>query len=488
MLRFPHSFMGSHWRDRVEETQSQIFTRILTRAQNTVISQKYNITKDTSYSAFASSVPLFTYDTLFPYIDRMMQGEADVLTKGVVASYAKSSGTTTGRSKYIPTPKNYLKNNHLRGGKDIIAEYLKDNPNSKVPVGKTISITGSITDVEDTPSQAGDISALIIKALPWWTSHTRPYTKDLALHASWPHKAGEIARHTKDADIVSLYGVPTWMLEILELVRKESAERTIHEVWPNLEVFFYGGVAFEPYKKRYDAVIGKQIEYRGVYNASEGVIAFEDDPYKHKGELLLCTNHDIFYEFLPVGEEKAVPVTEVEKGKRYAVIITTTSGLWRYTIGDVVEFTSTKPYRLRIVGRTTQYMNAFGEEVVAGNAAKAVAYAADKADAEVREFTAAPTFETTDSQGAHEWIFEFIVPPKDMELFKRFLDEKLKELNSDYEAKRDKGVILGEPIIHTVEEGTFRKYLENKGKLGGQNKVPMLSNEREYIKEILTNQ
>lgn len=479
------------WKDTPLDTQQRVFEKCLFENEGVAFLRDHGVSTEDTYATFAKKVPVSSYEKLFPYIERMMQGEENVLVSGRVEKYAKSSGTTNSRSKYIPTTDEYLKGNHLKAGKDIVASYIRAHPDTEIASGGSIGITGSIADVPDTKARAGDISALITEALPWWASKTRPYKKDVALHPSWAHKAEAIAESSKDKDVVSLYGVPTWMQEILETTLSKTGEKSIKDVWPNLEVFFYGGVAFNPYRKQYEALIGGSgIEYRGVYNASEGAIAFEDEPSAHPDELLLCTDHDIFYEFVPfrggvVFEKETVDLSGVVVGQRYALVLTTTGGLWRYLIGDVIEFTSTVPYRLKIVGRTTQYINAFGEELVADNAVHAIEQASTATGAEVRAFTATASFDAPPAQGTHEWVFEFVTPPTGLDPFRDVLDEALRERNSDYDAKRTGDVILGLPRIHSVPEGTFRRYMEAKGKLGAQNKIPMLSNEGDFVKEIL---
>ena len=479
------------WPKRVRADQEKILKALITKNKNTIIGREYSFEKIETYEDFRKTLPVFSYETISPYIALMIAGEKNILTSAQVVEYAKSSGTSTGRSKYIPTPASYMQGNHLKGNYDMISSYARAHPHTNIFSGKTISITGSYSRIPDSQYEAGDISALMMRATPWWTAGARSYSKELALHPSWPHKAKEIVEKTLDANVVLIGGTPVWMIEILEMAKEKSGVKTLRELWPNIEVFFHGAVPFAPYRKTVEALIGKEsFEFHEVYNASEGFFAFEDEPKKHPGEMLLCTDHDIFYEFVPVEDcipiGDAVPLSEVKPDVHYAILITTGGGLWRYMVGDVIVFCSTDPYRLKIVGRTTQYINAFGEEVVADNASNAIEEAAQKTGAVVQAFTAAPTFDAGSSQGAHEWAIEFRTEPKERERFALALDEALRLRNSDYDAKRTEDVILGKPIVRIVPAGTFRKFMEAQGKLGGQNKVPILCNERKTLEGVLS--
>lgn len=490
IIRFFAISKNSRWSENAEATQEKIFRRLLASGRHTAFGREHGFESVRNHADFCELVPTAPYEELFPYIARMLSGEEHVLTTHPVTEYAKSSGTTNSRSKFIPTSRAYMRHNHLKAARDIITAYARRHPDTQIFLGKAITVTGSYSAIPDSRFLAGDISALMTNAVPWWAQHARSYRKSLALHPSWPYKAKKISERTLDKDIVSLWGAPTWMLEILELAKEKSGKMTVRETWPDLEVFFHGAISFAPYRKTYEDLIGDpNMEFCEIYNASEGVFAFEDDPKGHPGELLLCTDHDIFYEFIPVADcmpvGEAVRLDAVVAGRQYALVITTGGGLWRYIIGDVVVFTSTNPYRLKIVGRTTQFMNAFGEEVVAENAARAIEEAALATGSEVQAFTAAPTFFAGASQGAHEWAIEFRVEPNERASFARALDISLRKRNSDYDAKRAGDVVLGEPILQIVPGGTFRTYMEREGKLGGQNKMPMLSNERKYLEAVL---
>lgn len=490
VVRFFAMSWDTGWPDDAYASQARILSSIIEKNKETVFGKEYHLDQVNTYTEFREKVPVFSYENIFPYIERIIAGEKNILTASPVREFSKSSGTTNSRSKYIPTPAAYMKGNHLKASYDMISFYARSHPHTNIFSGKSIVISGSYSQIPNSQFYAGDVSALMMNATPWWTAGAKPYSKELALHPSWPHKAKEIVDKTVDKNVVLIAGTPTWMIEILELAKKKGNVKYIREIWPNIEVFFHGAVAFHPYRKTIEKLVGKEsFEFREVYNSSEGYFAFEDDPKNHPGEMLLCTDHDIFYEFMAVEnctpKGGAIPLAEVVPGIHYAMVITTTGGLWRYMIGDVVEFTSTHPYRLKIVGRTTQYLNAFGEEVVADNATQAIKDAATAANCEVQAFTVTPTFTVEGSQGAHEWAIEFKTAPRDLKIFAGALDASLRKRNSDYDAKRTGDVILGEPILHIVKQGTFRKHLESKGKLGAQNKVPLLSDDRSYLEEIL---
>lgn len=491
--RIIRSFVVSRdgdWMQSPIKTQEKILQNFLRSNAETVFGKKYSVQDIQTYADFRSSVPVSSYEDIFPYIERMQKGEHAVLTHTVVREYAKSSGTANGRSKFIPTPSEYMANNHLKACRHMIEAYARTHPDTKIFSGKAITIAGSMSPIPGSDALAGDVSALMTRAVPWWTACAKPYSKSLSLHPSWSYKAEKIASATVGAHVVSLFGTPTWMLEILEIVKTKSGAATLGALWKDIEVFFHGAVSFAPYRKTFESLIAKpNMEFREVYNASEGVFAFEDDTINHSGELLLCTDHDIFYEFIPivdcVPKGEAVSITDVVPDVQYAMLITTGGGLWRYLIGDIIIFTSVAPYRIKIVGRTTQYINAFGEEVIADNAIRALDEAARATGAEVQQFTASPTFEAAPAQGAHEWVIEFRTAPLDIEAFAVSLDSALRALNSDYDAKRTGDIILAKPVVHVAPSGTFRAYLEEKGKLGGQNKVPLLSGDRKILEEVL---
>lgn len=490
VVRFFAMSFDTGWPNVAIETQTRIFNFIVEKNKHTAFGLDHKLESVKTYDDFRTIIPVSSYEELFPYIERIIKGEKNILTVFPVEEFSKSSGTTNSRSKYIPTPNVYMKGNHLKASYDMISSYARSHPHTNIFSGKSIVISGSYSEIPGSQFRAGDISALMMNATPWWTAGAKPYNKKLALHPSWPHKAKEIVEKSLDKNIVLLGGTPTWMIEILEIAKEKGGVEYIRELWPNIEVFFHGAVAFAPYRKTIEKLIGKEsFEFREVYNASEGFFAFEDSPKKNPGEMLLCTDHDIFYEFMPVEDcipkGEAVPLKEVVTGIHYAMLITTTSGLFRYMVGDVVTFTTTSPYRLKIIGRTTQFMNAFGEEVVADNVVHAIKEASQVSGAEVHAFTVAPTFNAAPAQGAHEWAIEFKTAPKHISVFIEALDASLRRRNSDYDAKRTGDVILSLPLVRVVEEGTFRKFLESKGKLGAQNKVPLLSDNRTALEEIL---
>ncbi len=483
------------WREDPIYFQNKFLKKLIKENSHTEFGKKYNIKNISNYSDFHKKIPIFSYEDFFPWIEKTMKGEEDIITHHGIYEYAKSSGTTNDRSKYIPTPRSYMKRNHREGGLDMLANYIYLNPKTKIYFGSYIAVSGTLNKNNNDNFISGDISALISRSMPWYTKFNMPYKKKLALHPSWSYKSKEIINQSLTRDVRSLVGTSTWMLEMLEYAKEITEAKSLHDVWPNLEVFFHGAVAFAPYKKAFDELFpDKPINYRDVYNSAEGIFAFEDDAESHPRELLLLVDHDVYYEFiemkdcLPVGN--AVPLSDVKIGIEYAMIITTGSGLWRYMIGDTVVFVNISPYRLRIVGRTKYFINAFGEELVASNAEQAIEKASKECGAIVRAFTAAPIFykktKTKNiSQGAHEWAVEFANQDFNFEKFCKTLDENLREINSDYDSKRIGDVILGAPVVYKIKEGTFRAWMESRGKLGGQHKVPVLSNERKYIDAVL---
>jgi len=421
---------------------------------------------------------------------RMMAGEENVLWNTPVNWFAKSSGTTSDKSKFIPISEESLTDNHFKASKDVLSNYYKNFPSSDLLTGKGLVVGGShqISKVNE-EIQYGDLSAVLMQNSPFWGQWLRTPELSVALLDEWENKIEKLAQITAAENVTSLAGVPTWTLILLKRILEIRGKATIKEVWPNLELYINGGVSFVPYKEQFDKIIGGKINYLEIYNASEGFIAAQQSP--DDDGLLLFTEHGIFYEFMPVEEYgKENPVTvglkNIAIGKNYALVISTTGGLWRYLIGDTVQFTSLNPYKLKITGRLKHYMNAFGEEVIVDNSDKAIAIAAERTNAVVNDYTAAPVYFSDHSNGAHEWLVEFDVPPISMESFIATLDVALKGINSDYEAKRHKNIALRLPIVHSMPKGTFTKWLRSKGKLGGQHKVPRLSNEREVLEEILS--
>ncbi len=471
-------------------TQEAQLSLLIERAENTQFGNEYKFNKIHNYSDFAKQVPLNDYNTLFPYIEKMMKGESDILWQGKVKWFAKSSGTTSSKSKFIPVTEEALQANHYQGAKDVLAYYLANYPNSKLFQGKTLKLGGSKRMLKVDEAYVGDLSAIMIDNMPFWSNMVTVPEKKTALLSDWEIKIDKIIEEALASNLTGLAGVPSWMMMLMKEVLKKTGKNNILEVWPNLEVFFHGGVSFAPYKQEYKKLFPSDtFNYMEIYNASEGFFALQDR--KDHDDLLLMLDYGIFYEFIPMEHfdglhsKRIIPLTDVEMDKNYAMIISTNSGLWRYIIGDTVRFTSLKPYRIKITGRTKHFINVFGEEVVIENTDKAIEIASQKTNSSVLEYTVAPVFMKTDKKGAHEWMIEFEKEPDDFETFKKILDETLQSLNSDYEAKRYLNMTLKFPVIHKANKGLFYYWLKEKGKLGGQNKVPRLSNKRDFIEELL---
>jgi GH3 auxin-responsive promoter len=474
------------------EVQDEVLKKLLNAARFTEFGQRYSFEDIVNYDDFKKRVPVHTYEQLFPYIDRLMRGEQNVLWPTEVKWFAKSSGTTNARSKFIPVSPESLEDCHFKGGKDLLSIYVNNYPDTTIFSGKGLGVGGSYQVNEFDPtstSHYGDVSAVIMQNLPPWAEFIRTPSLEVALMDNWEEKIDRIATQTAKVDVAHIAGVPTWTFLLLQRILELEKKENILEVWPNLEVFFHGAVAFAPYRKLFKNLIpGDRMNYWETYNASEGFFGIQDRT--NSDELLLMLDYGVYYEFIPVEEfEKEYPITiglsEVEIGKNYAMVISTNSGLWRYNIGDTIKFTSTAPHRIKISGRTKHFINAFGEEVIIENAEAAVTRACDYTGAVISNFTAAPIYLEKSKRGGHEWIIEFKAPPKSLEEFTKILDETLRKVNSDYDAKRAHDLALIAPKIHSVAEGTFYNWMKKRGKLGGQHKVPRLSNSREYVDEIL---
>jgi hypothetical protein len=478
-----------NWSNHPVAVQREVLQELVTAAQYTEFGRKYKFSKLFSLREFKKNVPIHEYDDIKPYIHRMMDGEKNILWNTPVTWFAKSSGTTSDKSKFIPISEESLQDNHFQASKDVLSNYYKNFPSSDLLTGKGLVVGGShqISKVND-EIQFGDLSAVLMQNSPFWGQWIRTPELSVALLDEWEEKIEKLAQVTAEENVTSLAGVPTWTLLLLKRILEIKGKTTIKEVWPNLELYINGGVSFVPYKDQFDKIIGDKINYLEIYNASEGFIAAQVNP--DDDGMLLFTEHGIFYEFLPVEEygcenPSTVGLNRVQVGKNYALVISTTGGLWRYLIGDTVQFTHLNPYKIKITGRLKHYMNAFGEEVIVDNSDKAIAHAAEKTNAVITDYTAAPVYITEESNGAHEWLIEFEKEPDDFDNFITELDNELKNINSDYEAKRHKSIALRLPIVHKLQAGTFTNWLRSKGKLGGQHKVPRLSNERDMLEEIL---
>ncbi len=474
------------------EVQDEMLKKLLTTGRYTEFGQKYSFEELVNYEDFKRRVPIHTYEQLFPYIERQMRGEQNILWPSEIKWFAKSSGTTNARSKFIPVSPEALEECHFKGGKDLLSIYVNNFPDTKIFSGKGLAVGGSLHANEhdqSSASQYGDVSAVILQNLPPWAQFIRTPSLDVALMSNWEEKIERLARETAKEDVRHISGVPTWTVLLLQRIMEQEKKSSILEVWPNLEVFFHGAVAFNPYRNLFKSLIpSDKMCYWETYNASEGFFGIQDQ--KDSEDLLLMLDYGIFYEFIPVDEldqdyPDAISLSDVEIGKNYAMVITTNAGLWRYNIGDTIKFTSKSPYRIRISGRTKHFINAFGEELIIENAEAAITNACEVTGAVIDNYTAAPVYLEKSKRGGHEWIIEFKAEPNDFEKFGKVLDDTLRKVNSDYDAKRSHDLALVAPKIHKVAEGTFYNWMKKRGKLGGQNKVPRLYNTREYVDEIL---
>lgn len=471
------------------EVQDEWFKKLIATAKNTEWGKKYDYRSIDSLEKFKERVPINHYDDLKPYIDRLRQGEQNILWPEEVKWFAKSSGTTAGKSKFIPVTDSAIEECHYKAGKDLLSLYFSLNHESEFFNGKSLVMGGSgeIQEVSNSSFYEGDLSAILMTNLPFWAQFKRTPSLAIALMDEWESKLELIAESTIDHDVTSISGVPSWMLVLLKKILYKSGKNSLLEVWPNLEVFFHGGVSFEPYRKQFEEIIpSEKMIYLDTYNASEGFFAIQDQ-IKNE-DLLLMLDYGIFYEFLPVSElgkshPETVQLDEVQIGVNYAMIISTNAGLWRYLIGDTIKFTTINPFRIRITGRTKNFINVVGEELIIDNAEKAMNMACSKTNSVITEYTAAPQF--IKNEIAHQWVIEFNKPPENIEFFQEVFDNALKSVNSDYEAKRYHDLVLKMPIITCVPANTFYNWMKKKDKLGGQNKVPRLSNQREYVEEIL---
>ncbi len=475
------------------DVQDELLKKLLQTARGTEVGREFDFSSLDSYDQYRERVPISTYEQIFPNIERLMRGEQNILWPSEIKWFSKSSGTTNARSKFIPVSAEALEDCHFKGGKDMLSIYVNNHPDTKIFDGKGLAVGGSYQLNENDPSATsyyGDVSAVLMQNLPTWAEFIRTPSLGTALMTNWEEKIEKLARETATVNVTNIVGVPTWTILLMQRIVELQGKKSIIEVWPNLEVFFHGAVSFKPYRSLFNTLIpNPRMNYWETYNASEGFFGIQDQT--DSDELLLMLDYGIFYEFIPMDDfknenAKAVRLSEVELGKNYAIVISTNSGLWRYSIGDTIKFTSIVPYRIKISGRTKHFMNAFGEEIIVENAETAITKACSETGAIINNFTAAPIFLQENKRGGHEWIIEFRVEPNDQQKFSRVLDTTLREINSDYDAKRAHDLALVAPTIHAVAEGTFYAWMKKRGKLGGQNKVPRLSNSREYVEDILT--
>ena len=477
------------WMQHPVAAQREVLQDLVTSAQYTEFGRKYDFSSLYTVRDFKKAVPIHEYDDLKPYITRIMEGEQNLLWNTPINWFAKSSGTTSDKSKFIPISNESLEDNHFRGAKDVLTLYYQFNPYSDLLTGKGLIIGGSHTvhQIND-ETHYGDLSAVLLQNSPFWGKWVRTPELSIALMDEWESKIEKLAQHTIHENVTSISGVPTWTMVLFRRILEITGKQTIAEVWPDLELYLHGGVSFVPYREHFEKLIGKPINYLEMYNASEGVFAAQDSP--DADGMLLFTDHGIFMEFMPLeeygkDEPKTIGLRDVELSKNYALVISTNGGLWRYCIGDTVQFTSLNPFRIKVSGRIKHYINAFGEELIVDNTDRAIKLACEQTGAVVNDYTAAPVYFSAEGNGAHEWLIEFEKEPASIDHFSYELDIALKQCNSDYEAKRTKDIALRPPILHSIEKGSFFRWLKLKGKLGGQHKVPRLSNNRKYLDEIL---
>lgn len=471
------------------DVQAEVLRGLLYTAKDTEWGKKYGFSSIKNHKQFTERVPLNSYEDIFPCIERLMKGEKNILWPGTVSWFAKSSGTTNARSKFIPVTPEALEECHYKGGKDMVSLYMTNYNQKSMFSGKSLTIGGSHQINPLNPkSQYGDVSAVIMQNLPVWAKIVKTPSLKVAVMDNWEKKLDAMVEECSRENVTSMAGVPTWTLVLLQRIVEDKKLDSILDVWPNLEVFVHGAVSFEPYKAVFKQLIpSDSMNYQEVYNASEGFFGIQSDP--NSSDMLLMLDYGVYYEFIPMNvygeeEEFTIPISEVERDKNYALVISTNAGLWRYKIGDTIRFTSLSPYKIKITGRTKHFMNAFGEEVVIENADEAVKEACEQTSSLIANYTASPIYFTGGEKGAHEWLIEFDKPPRDLERFSYFLDKKLREINSDYDAKRYKNIAVSFPEVKEVRSGGFNEWLKSKGKLGGQYKVPRLSNDRTVLEEI----
>ena len=470
------------------EVQTELLSVLLNKAQNTEIGICYNFIKIKDYEEFRSNIPLSTYDSIASQIERCRNGTQNIFWPSPIKWFAKSSGTTNAKSKFIPVSSEALEDCHYKAGKDMLSLYFNNNPDSQLLSGKCLRLGGSHELYNENNSYFGDLSSIIIQNMPFWAELSSTPSPKTSLISEWETKMQAIVTETLTKKVTSLAGVPSWMLILLQRVLEETAGKTITEIWPDAEVYFHGGVSFKPYRELYQSLFPKKgFKFYEIYNASEGFFGIQDR--NDATDLLLMLDYGIFYEFIPFqpnsnkNELKVIPLSEVELNTNYELVITTNAGLWRYRIGDTIRFTNLSPYRIQVTGRTKHHINAFGEELIIDNAEKAISAVSIQTKSIVSNYSAAPIFMKNHSKGAHEWIVEFEKEPQDLKLFSRLLDEELQKENSDYEAKRNSS--LETLQLHQAKEGLFYKWLSNKNKLGGQHNIPRLSNSRELLEELL---
>ena len=470
------------------EVQEELLMNLIQSSKNTVIGKKYDYYSINSYATFAERIPISTYEELQPLIERTRQGEQNVFWEQPIKWFAKSSGTTNAKSKFIPVSNEALEDCHYKGSKDLLCLYLNNNEDSELFLGKSLRLGGSSQIYEDNDTFFGDLSAILIENMPIWAEFSSTPSNKISLMSEWEAKIAAIINETKNENVTSFAGVPSWMLVLMNKMLEETGKGNLLEIWPNLEVYFHGGVNFEPYREQYQKILPKKdFKYYEIYNASEGFFAIQD--LNNSSDLLLMLDYGIFYEFIPMDtfgtlNQKVIRLADVELFKNYALVITTNSGLWRYLIGDTVRFTSLNPYRIRVTGRTKHHINVFGEELMVENTDQAIAKACILTNTQVIDYTVAPVYMEGKEKGAHEWMIEFKENPADISYFEKTLDEAIQSLNSDYEAKRRNNMTLNPLTVNIARKNLFYDWLKDRNKLGGQHKIPRLSNQRDYLEQL----
>lgn len=471
------------------EVQNELLLNLIQRAKYTEIGKKYDFSSVLTYEQFADRVPVAAYEDVEPLIERSRKGETNIYWPEPIKYFAKSSGTTNAKSKFIPVSADALENCHYKAGKDMLCLYLNNNEESQLFTGKSLRLGGSKQLYEDNNTVFGDLSAILIDNLPLWAELGSTPSNKISLMNEWTEKMKAIVKETKNENVTSLLGVPSWLMVLLNNVLQDTGKNNLLELWPNAEVYFHGGISFEPYRDQYKKMFPKDsFRFYENYNASEGFFAIQDR--NNADDMLLMLDYGIFYEFIPMdtfgtSNQKTVSLAGVETNKSYAVVITTNSGLWRYLIGDTVRFTSLSPYRIKITGRTKHYINVFGEELMIENTDTAIAKTAKEFNVDIVEYTVAPVFMKEKEKGAHEWMIEFKRNPDDLKAFTKRLDENIQTINSDYEAKRYNSMTLNELVLNVAQPDLFHLWLSKKDKLGGQNKIPRLSNDRSYLEQLI---
>ncbi len=471
------------------EVQNELLLNLIRDNEQTLLGKKYGFASIKNYETFASRVPLFVYEEFEPFIEQTRRGENNILWHEPIKWFAKSSGTTNAKSKFIPVSSDALENCHYKAAKDLLCLYLNNNENSQLFTGKSLRLGGSKQLYEDNNTFFGDLSAILIDNMPFWAEYSSTPSNKTSLMSEWESKMKAIVKETQNENVTSFAGVPSWMLVLFNRIIQETGRENLLELWPNAEVYFHGGVSFEPYRDQYRNLLpSDSFKYYETYNASEGFFAIQDQ--NDSNELLLMLDYGIFYEFIPMDtfgtlNQRVIPLSEVQLNKNYALVITTNAGLLRYIIGDTVRFTSLLPYRIKITGRTKHHINVFGEELMIENTDRAISMTCKELDTAVAEYTVAPIFMEGKEKGAHEWLIEFTKEPKDLKIFGEVLDQNLQKLNSDYEAKRTNNMTLNPLVLHQARPNLFYDWLRDQDKLGGQHKVPRLSNDRILLETLL---